>query len=153
VSGAPRNIQLTITDLATGTRRDMRTSSSYQWNTGDQPSTRRFRVEAAGTPATYGLRISNILGRSVGRSAGVAISYTLSASADVEVRIVGSNGATVRRLAGRSSRAAGLNQATWDQKNDAGVSMPAGAYIVEIRASSPDGRQSVRAAQPILVVR
>jgi flagellar hook assembly protein FlgD len=71
----------------------------------------------------------------------------------VEVRIVGSNGATVRRLAGRSSRAAGLNQATWDQKNDAGVSMPAGAYIVEIRASSPDGRQSVRAAQPILVVR
>ncbi len=153
VAGVPRNVQLTLTDLATGTKRDMRTSSSYQWNTGDQASTRRFRIEATGTTINYGLRITSVVGRGVGRNAGVAISYNLSAPADVEVRILGSNGAAVRKLTGRSTRAAGLNQATWDQKNDAGVAMPAGAYIVEIRAQSADGKQSVRAAQPILVVR
>jgi flagellar basal-body rod modification protein FlgD len=83
----------------------------------------------------------------------MSIDYSLSAPADVELRILGANGNTVRRLVSRSSRAAGLNQATWDQKNDAGIAMPAGAYIVEIRAQSADGRQNVRAAQPILVTR
>ena len=80
------------------------------------------------------------------------MSYNLSSSADVEVRIFGSNGKAARKPLGRSSRAAGVNQTVWDQKNDAGV-CAAGAYVVEIRAQSADGQQSVRAAQPILVVR
>jgi hypothetical protein len=153
VAGIPRNVQMTLVDIATGARRDMRTASSYQWNTGAEPTPRKFRVEATASAINSGLRISGIVGRGAGRGAGIAISYNLSAGADVEIRIVGGNGSTVRKLTGRSSRAAGVNQATWDQKNDAGVAMPAGAYIVEIRAQSADGRQSVRAAQPILVTR
>ena len=131
----------------------MRGTSSFQWNTGERPALRRFRVEATAAAMNQGLRITGIAGRSVGRGAGVAVSYSLSSSADVEVRILGSNGKAIRKLLSRSSRAAGMNQTVWDQKNDAGVAMPAGAYVVEIRAQSADGQQSVRAAQPILVVR
>jgi hypothetical protein len=66
-------VQLTLVDTATGTRRDMRTASSYQWNTGGTAVPRKFRVEATAAAANTGLRITGLIGRSVGRGAGVSI--------------------------------------------------------------------------------
>src|SRR5205085_12647351 len=54
-----RGVSLTLTDLATGQVRDLRTTGSYSWQTGDKPATRRFRIEATQTTINdTGLRIS-----------------------------------------------------------------------------------------------
>ena len=152
-----RNLNLTLTDLTSGETRSLRNSSSYTWTPGDKPAVRRFKVELTSATLNSGLRISDVVARQSGRGAAagsVSISYNLSASANVEIRILGSTGSPVRRLtSGRVSRAAGINSAVWDQKDDRGVAMPAGAYFVEIRAQSADGRSTVRAQQPLLLLR
>jgi hypothetical protein len=56
-------------------------------------------------------------------------------------------------VTGRTSRAAGLNELTWDGKNDQNVSVPSGAYMVEIRAQSSDGKSTVRQVAQFTVVR
>lgn len=144
---------LTLTDLVTGQSRDLRTTSSYSWQTGDQPATRRFKIEVAPADRNV-LRITGVVGRTApGRSSGVNVSYHLSAAANVEVRILGANGQTLRQVTGRSSRSAGIQQVTWDQKTDQGVAVPSGSYLVEIRAETPDGKQRVRTVTPIVVTR
>jgi hypothetical protein len=149
-----RGVTLTLTDLATGAVRDMRSGSAYTWQTGDTPGVRRFRIDAA--PAgRIGLRVTDIIARQAPNRAagGVTISYNLSMAAGVEVRILSGSGSSVRRLTGRVTRAAGINQVSWDQKNDQGVALPSGAYLVEIRAQTPDGRQTVRSVAPVLIYR
>jgi len=152
VATARRGVNHTLTDLATGTTRDMRSNSSYTWQTGDGAATRQFRIDVT-TGSRGGLRITAVTPRTIGRSAGVSFSYNLSAAANVDIRVLSSSGTVVRQLNGRSSRAAGIQQATWDQKSDAGVAMPAGPYLVEIRAQAPDGSQSARAVAPFVVTR
>lgn len=154
-AAAGRNVTLTLTDLTTGQMRDLRTNSSYTWNTGETPATRRFKIEAITLGRGQHLRVTNILVKtgSESRAAGMSIGYNLSVAANVDIRILGANGAQVRRLIGRATRAAGLNEVTWDRKNDRGVVMPAGSYTVEIRAQTTDGRQTIRAIQPFLLTR
>jgi len=147
-------VNLTLTDLATGTVRDLRSNSSYSWQTGDKPAIRRFRIDVAGTTNSGSLRITSVTASvPPGGRAAANISYGLSAPAQVEIRILSSNGNLVRRLAGRASRAAGTNQALWDQKNDQGALMPSGVYMVEVKAQSSDGKQNARQAAPLLLVR
>ena len=149
-----RNVNLTLTDLSSGTVRDLRSNSSYAWQTGDKPVTRRFRIDVVGATNSGSLRITNVT-TSVppGRSAA-NISYEISAPAQVEIRILSSNGNLVRRLSGRgASRAAGANQALWDQKNDQGALMPSGVYMVEVKAQSADGKQNARQAAPLILIR
>jgi len=150
-----RNVMLTLTDLTTGAVRDLRTTSSYTWNTGDTPGTRRFKIEATTAGRNDFLRVTSVVAQTANanRAAGVNIAFNLSMAANVDVRIVGANGAQVRRLIGRATRAAGVNQTTWDRKNDRGVVMPAGSYTIEIRAQTTDGKQTVRAIAPLLLTR
>jgi hypothetical protein len=151
VAAAPRASTFTLTDLATGETREMRTTSSYTWNTGDKPVTRKFRIDA--TPSSRDtLRVTSVVTRSTTRGT-VGISYNLTQAANVEIRVVGLNGAMVRRVTGRASRAAGINEATWDGKSDQSVSVPAGIYQVEIRAQSPDGKSTVKQIAPLTLVR
>lgn len=143
---------MTLTDLATGATRDMRTSSSFTWQTGEGETTRSFRIEATRLDRSV-LRVTDVVARSTNRASGVNISYNLSVPANVEVRILAGGGRAVRQVTGRASRAAGLGQTTWDLKNDQGVMMPSGAYLVEIRAQSADGRQTVKMTAPLILVR
>lgn len=154
VAAVPRNTTLTLTDEATGQSRDMRTTSSYAWSTGDTPSTRKFRIQM--TPGTYDtLKVTGVTVRPGlgGRGPAVGIGFNLTQSANVDVRILSASGSQVRRVTGRTSRAAGLNELTWDGKNDQNVSVPSGAYMVEIRAQSSDGKSTVRQVAQFTVVR
>ena len=148
-----RSVMLTLTDLATGEVRDMRSASSYTWATGTSSLTRSFRVDAV--PATRNqLVISNVAARmQPGRSAGVAIAFSLSAPAEVQVRILNASGTAVRTLTTGTSRAAGVNEVVWDLKSEQGIALPAGVYTIEIRAQSVQGHQAARVVQPILVTR
>src|SRR5262249_7146377 len=130
-------------------------TSSYTWQTGDQPATRHFKIAATPVTRNNVLRLTDVLARQDGSSRAaraVNISYNLNMDANVEVRILGANGLPVRTIVSRATRAAGIGQTTWDQKNDQGIVMPVGAYTVEIKAQTTDG-QVVRAIAPVLVIR
>ena len=148
-----RNARLTLTDVATGAVRDMRSSSSYTWQPSEPSGARTFRVEAVTATRADTLRITGVVARQTGRAAGVNVSFNLSVPANVEVRVLGGSGKAVRIVTGRSTRAAGLSQVTWDGKSDGGVQMPAGLYQIEVRAQTPDGKQTVRQIAPVIVTR
>jgi hypothetical protein len=75
-------------------------------------------------------------------AAGAEVRFVLSAAAPVT--------ATIRNLAGRPVRAlcrdrecpAGGSTLLWDGRSDGGLSVPSGAYLVELTTTSPDGARS-----------
>ncbi len=150
VHQAPRTVNPVLVDLQTGERRFLRTTSSHTFAVSRQGGVYRFRIEM--TPQSGLLRLSQVR-VSGGRSAGgrYTISFNLSASAQVEVNIF-SAGRLVRRLTSGSTRSAGIQQITWDGREASGVALPAGSYLVEVKAVSADG-QVARGSVPIVLTR
>lgn len=69
----------------------------------------------------------------------VPVNFTLANKAsEVDLKIADSNGNTVRTLQ-LGGKSAGLNQITWDGKNDAGIAQPAGSYVVSVTAKDAAG--------------
>ncbi len=151
VGSYPRNVKLTIKDETTGQSQDMRTRSSITFTTNSQATTRRYTITAS--PSLGGaVRISNVLVRSGGRASGTAtIDFSLSSDARYEVRIMNGSGAHTSTVASRAG-SAGDVKLVWNGKDSAGRSVPAGTYLVQIRAVSPDG-DIVKAIQPFAVTR
>jgi hypothetical protein len=146
-----KDLQFTLVDVATSTVRDMRSSSGYSWTGADEAAIRQFEVRVS--PATAAtLRLTGLAARQAGRSTAAAIQYSLSGTAAVEVRVLSSSGALLRNLGGAATRAAGVNQATWDLRDAKGIAAPAGSYLIEVRAKSSDG-QSVRGVASLVVTR
>ena len=81
----------------------------------------------------------------------MAISYSLSAAADVEVRIRNIAGRLVARLH-TGEREAGSNTETWNGLSAAAARVPAGVYLCEIVARTPDGH-STRAVASVRLAR
>jgi flagellar hook assembly protein FlgD len=81
----------------------------------------------------------------------MTISYELSSPAETQVAIR-MGGRVVRRLSTGRAAATGVNQFVWDMRDDQGRTLPAGAYLLEIMARSPEGDQT-RTAAPILITR
>ncbi len=148
-----RSTSLTLTDLATGQVRDITNSSSYSWQTGDKPATRQFRIEAARNTTNSALRVTNLTARSTRAAGATNISYNLSNAANVEIRVLGASGTTVRHVSSRATRAAGVNEVTWDQRNEQGSAVPSGAYTVEVKAQSTDGRTTARQIATVIITR
>jgi hypothetical protein len=147
---APRQMNAVLVDLQTGERKFLRTTSSHTFAVSRQGGEYRFRIEMMPTSQLLRITQARVSG---GRSTGgrYTISYQLSDAAQVEVSVT-ANGRLVRRLANGVTRSAGVQQVTWDGRDSSGIALPAGAYMVEIRASSSDG-QVVRTALPIVLTR
>jgi len=73
---------------------------------------------------------------------GVEIRLRLSTAATVEAKVINMAGRRVRRLTAGEERAAGVNVLLWDGRDDGGLGMPAGRYVVEIRARAADGQEA-----------
>lgn len=148
VARVPRHLQLVLVDETTGQRRSLRTLPAYTFRSGEGVTTRSFRVEVQDARST-GLRISNVsvLSRGISRT----ITFTLSGEAAVSVTVL-RNGQPVRELLTQNTRSAGIHSVTWDGRDRNGIALPAGAYSVEIRATSADG-QMVRSIVPVVLTR
>ncbi len=144
----PRGLNLYLVDEVTGQRRALRQLAAYTFRSGEGATTRAFRIEVANEQRAS-LRISNVSVLSRGSSR--TISFMLNTEAAVSV-VVLRNGQPVRELLAQSTRAAGIQTVTWDGRDRNGVSLPAGAYTVEIRATSADG-QSARSMVPVVLTR
>ncbi len=148
----PRNVKLVLRDEATGEVVDMRTRASVTFNSGDAAAPRRFSITAQPATGTV-LRISSLTVRPAGtRASGVtAIGFTLSGDATYEVKILSATGQSLGTIASRAAGAGDVHL-IWNGKDSAGRSVPAGTYIIQVRAVGPDG-DAIRAIQPFAVLR
>ncbi|MEY2515682.1 MAG: hypothetical protein QOJ89_3040 [bacterium] len=79
-----------------------------------------------------------------------AISYSLSAAADVTVTVKNGAGTVVRTLASAAPRAAGAASEPWDGRNGAGVAVADGTYTVTITAANASGTSSPATASVVV---
>ncbi|MBM3494145.1 MAG: hypothetical protein FJX72_07480, partial [Armatimonadetes bacterium] len=151
LASLPRTHELYIQDDGGGPRRAMRQVSSLTVNTGTN-GTRSVVVTAEPRTAGGAFRITswNVSPSRSRTSATITVAATQSAN--LAIRVVGSTGTTVRRLTSRAAGAGQVGQITWDMRDGKGVSVPSGAYTVEIKAVTADG-QSARVVAPLIVTR
>jgi hypothetical protein len=150
----PKGTRLSITDTATGTQTVMNSSSSIAFTTGKAETTRAFQITALPRSANR-LVVTSVVAIPAmvnGRAARtVSISYEVSEAAQASIAILRS-GRIVRHLVQGRAVEVGTNQAVWDTRDDAGRSLPAGVYSVQVTANSTEGDVS-RTIVPLILAR
>ncbi len=152
VGTVPRSTRLCLVDTATGQRRYMHATSSYQFAATGSGS-RVFEVvpEARGTGVCRILNVRAEQSRAAG-GRSVNLSFELSASASITAHVADAAGRSVRRIVQGRASAIGATALVWDTRDNRGVSMPAGAYSVVITARTPEGDMA-RAIVPVVLAR
>jgi hypothetical protein len=154
MSALPKNVSFRLTDVATGTSRDMRRTSGYTFTTTGS-STREFTIQSQPATASRAI-IGNVVvsqpGRGRDRNAPFTISYTLSADATTTIRILGAGGREVYTATRGRADTVGENSATWALRDNANRAVAPGIYRVEITAETTDGER-VRKIVPVTVIR
>ncbi len=135
LSLVPNDVRPVLQDLATGRRVYMRTTSGYRF-TGSEGE-RRFRITATSGPAGPAVISALSAVPGVGR---ISLSYTLGTDAAVSVEIRNLSGVLVRRLVTRLPQAAGVQTLYWNGRGDSGAAVPAGRYLINVRAETPEGQ-------------
>lgn len=154
-SRVPRNMRLLLVDTTSGQKQYLQGASSYSFTPGSA-TTRKFQIVAEDRTRST-LRIMNLNvrpTRAAGTGSGpIAISFDLSQGATLETEIRGVNGGkVVRRLTSGRAATSGTSSLVWDGRDERGAAVPAGSYLLQVTAHTPEG-ESVRAIQLITVVR
>jgi hypothetical protein len=149
LSRLPANVRPWLVDSDTGKRTYLRTTSSVDIPAGSTGVDKTLRLEMAG-PESATLTVSALSAQTV--SGGVRLSYALSRSAMVSVRVLNVAGRPVRQVLSGAAQDAGPQAVVWNLASDSGLRVPAGWYLGEVVARAEDG-QSVRALRLLRVVR
>ncbi|MFO8080328.1 MAG: FlgD immunoglobulin-like domain containing protein [Armatimonadota bacterium] len=133
-SSLPDDMVATLEDVAADRRVYMRTSESYTFNS-QTGGARQFTITVRPrAEATLGLSAT----AHAVAGAGLEIAYTLSSDAAVDVEIRNIAGRVVRKLADNRGASEGQNTLMWNGVSEAGTAVPAGTYIVQVTARSPE---------------
>ena len=156
VAKIPRHEDMILVDLDTNQTISLRNRSSIVIPSAGTALIKHYRLDVKRSTPSQELQLTSlsVVQSSGNRAAGtpVGISYNLSSDATVQISIM--QGARhIRTLSAGGTRAAGLNQASWDLKTDQGSNIPAGVYTVEVKAVHPVTGRIVRQSQPVLVTR
>lgn len=135
----PREYDVVLTDQAAGKTLSLRTAGSYVVEGGPEGISRTLTVSIR--KAGVGLRISGLTADGSARGA-CSIVYSLSAPADVTVRVLNMAGREVARVADGTTQDAGAQSVTWLGRSSAGASVASGVYFVELEAVSASGERS-----------
>jgi len=132
----PKQIRPLLSDLETGRAIYMRTFSSYTfWLSANRQ--RRMLVEV-NTQATPRLAIHGI--RTIRSPNGMTISFSVTAPAFLDAKIVSATGKPVRNLTTKVPIAAGNNSVNWDLRDEGGQKVPPGLYLIQMVASDEQQR-------------
>lgn len=148
----PRNVKVTLTDDVTGETKDLRAISGYTVAFA-QAGTRGFTVKATSNGMARPVITSAVVNRSSrDANAPVQVSYTLSDSALVTVRVLSASGQEVYTATRGRADNAGQNTVTWTLRDNANRSVAPGTYRVEIIAETTTGDRARRIV-PVNVIR
>jgi hypothetical protein len=151
LTGLPSGLIATLEDTLSGQRVYMRTATGYTFRTGGEPTERLLKITVQPRPAQT-LAVSGVATAQSGQGT-ITLAYTLSAEAAVDVRIRNISGVVVGRVASGQLSPAGRNVTIWSGQSDRGTRVPAGRYLCEITARSPETGQSVSVVSPVDVRR
>ncbi len=131
----PDDLVATLEDTATEKRLHMRTSESYSFvpSAGGE---RQLKVVVR--PRAEAILALNASTRTTADGSGLEIVYSLASDAVVDVEVRNIAGRVVRHVATERTAPAGQNTLTWNGLSDTGTRAPAGRYIVQITARSPE---------------
>ena len=135
LSALPHTSSIKLYDQAAGKSVNLRTVHSYEYT---DTAPRHFRIEVrqvAGKTLTVG-------GVTAQQANGgqMAISYTLSADAAVDLQVRNISGRLIRSIpCGECS--AGINVATWDLRNSSGAMVPSGLYLCTLTCARRTARR------------
>lgn len=150
ISAVPKGYSLKLVDVDGSVTKYMRTTSYYRYNSGDG-GTRRFKIVAE--PGQSGRLFVTGVAVSTSRAVGSAtISYNLSADASTDVKIKTISGRTIRSIAQGRAVTRGVSNLSWNYRDEAGNAIPAGSYLLEVVATSPEG-EVAKSIRPFLVAR
>jgi len=139
VGYAPRDVSLTLVDLATGTRRYMRTQVEYRFVPNEGETERRFKVIAE-LGNERPLRIVGLKAIPM-RGRGISIQFALTKPAQTQVEVLTLTGRKVAVLESGRSRLSGQQQVIWQGRSSNGEVLPASAYFVRVIATDEEGRE------------
>jgi hypothetical protein len=148
LSALPASVKPILHDPLTGKRLYMRTTTGYSLPGGADGVSRRLVIETDGT--TPALALSSLTSQA--KSGSMAVTYTLSAAAEVTARVLNIAGRPVKLLQQGALQAAGTNTMLWNYSDQTGKNVPAGSYLLEVTARADDGRQ-VQALRTLAVQR
>jgi hypothetical protein len=145
LSRLPRGYRAVLVDVETGQKRYLRTAAGYVYNSGSG-GVRAFQLVVMKEDANP-LRVQDVqVLQSRAGVGGTRFAVVLSRGANVRVAVHSVTGQAVAEM-GLGARPGGVSTVTWDGKNQRGVSVGRGAYVVVVRATDEsDGRtvQQVR---------
>ncbi len=138
IQNLPKRVRLSLLDVQTGNRIDMRGTGSIRVPLR-KGGVSRYRVLAT-TEATRRLAVSYLRPDGSGRAMGTyAFRLGTTQEATVDARVATVTGKTVAILAsGRSTSADGL-RLVWNGRNTDGGQVPVGPYQLEVTVTGPDG--------------
>ncbi len=147
VRSVPRNVRLTLSDKVTGQTIDLRQQSSFRFNTGRSVEPRSFVITAKPSSIAGRALITNLIVNPVrpanGRSVPVyEINYSLNQDVKVEMSILSASGKMMATVGNTRAAAVGDNRAVWNGRDNAGRDLPAGLYVLQVRAITPDGEMT-----------
>jgi len=138
MSSVPNNREVMLTDVDAQKTVYARTMQAYTYRSDEGTTQRRFRIDIQ--PRTVGsLNISAAAGQ---RGGGATITYSVSQSCKVNIIVRNIAGRCIKVLAADQVASAGLNTQVWNLANETGAKVPAGPYLIEIRAVADNGQQA-----------
>jgi hypothetical protein len=146
MSSVPANLRPVLRDPVTGRRVYMRTSQGYEFALRE--GSRDLEIELVSSEDA--LTVAGVTTSAVGGN--VAISYTLTAAAAVDVRVMNMSGRLVQQVAAGTAQTAGLQQVVWNGRTKNGTTAPSGVYLVTVTARTDDGR-TAQAVGPLQLKR
>jgi hypothetical protein len=152
----PRGTRLTLTDMTTKATQLMNATTQYAFTPAQGETSRNFQISVQPNGlsriAITNLRVDAPMMRGGRAAVSATISYEATGVAQASIQIRGATGRVVRRLDTGRAITAGVNQAVWDFRDDRGVALSGGTYIIEITAATPEGQQT-RAISTYTVIR
>ncbi len=145
----PEDTRLILVDEASGRRYNLHAVSSVTVRT-DSAASRSLQLIAE-PRSSVPLRILQLRAQRT-RGGTVSIQFTLSADAQVLAEVFSASGTPIRVLQSGTPSRAGIQSLSWDGRDAGGTAVPAGAYLVRLRAQTEDGT-SAQAILPVVVTR
>ncbi len=140
LSRLPKDRVAILVDRDTGRRTFMRSRRQYEFAAPGEGSSRSLAVTVkparhAGTLIT-GFSVVPLRG---GR--GAELTFSLSADAAVDIRVLNVAGRLVGRVRERASLEAGRHTVTWSGRSTSDTALPNGLYLCVLKAKGPNGGQ------------